>query len=852
MKIIARIFLIALATFCFSLAAPAATFNVNTTADVQDAAPGDGICDNGGGGCSVRAAITEANALAGDDIINIPANTYNQTLNATDDDANAGGDWDITSNITINGSFGANSDLIGGATERVMEIVSPTAVVSMNGLTIAGGHKTGAPAAATRGGGIRNAGTLTITNCRISGNSASGGGGIRNERNLTLNGVSVQQNTCDNGGATCFGGGLYSNTTAAGSVITINNSLFEGNHSTSPGVNGFAFGAGMGFEGAGGFTVNISGSLIVDNVGTGNGTGGSNGNGIRLLATATSVVNFTNTTVRSNDGGATGGGASIQGSGVAIFTGAGGTGTLTGTFDRVTISDNFGNGGGVGLFVNGTSSPITFDIINSTISGNGGGTAGGGVALTNAGGSATSAVTLNFRNSTISSNLASNSGGGIFVEQPVAASAVTANFNFSTISNNTATTAGGGIFRSTAGTVNIKNSIVGNNTAPTGPEMAGTVNSQNYNQFESTTGATITGTTANDTTGDPNIGTLGNHGGPTQTHVPNIPGPVINAIPAGTNDCGTAVTNDQNLLPRPLGGACEKGSVERNPNAQHVMDFDGNGLTDWTVIRAGFLWAVLYNNNGQTSPFWTLSGDKFIPADFDGDGRTEVGVWRQSSNQFIAFSTAAGTIRNETFGIAGDDFSVTGDYDGDGKDDIAVWRPSNGTWYWRTTANGPVFAVQWGQPGDVPAPGDYDGDGKNDFVVRRDDGGGHARFWRVLSSGTTDTFVFGAPTDKIAPGDYDGDGKTDICIVRDKGGQLNWWVIQSSNSAVTVNAWGLNTDSITPGDYDGDGKTDRAIWRPDPNPDAVYFYVDRSFSGTLLTQEWGQQGDFPLGTYNVH
>src|SRR5262245_32787105 len=47
--------------------AAAATFAVDSTVDAVDAAPGDGVCASAGGSCTLRAAIQEANALAGPD-----------------------------------------------------------------------------------------------------------------------------------------------------------------------------------------------------------------------------------------------------------------------------------------------------------------------------------------------------------------------------------------------------------------------------------------------------------------------------------------------------------------------------------------------------------------------------------------------------------------------------------------------------------------------------------------------------------------------------------------------------------------------------------------------------------------
>ena len=600
---IGRILVICLFTFAMSAAVHAATFTVNTTSDTLDVTPGDGNCADAGAMCSLRAAIGEANALAGDDIITLPAGTYTQSLVAANEDLNAGGDWDITTNITINGA-GAGTTILqaaatpGTATERVMEAPGAATVVTINDVTLRHGNKTGAAANATRGGGIRNVGTMTMNNCIVTQNAASGSGGIRNERTITLNGVVVSNNSCNNGGVTCFGGGMY-NTLVALSTVTITNSAFIANTSTSPGANGFGFAAGVGIESATGFNLVISGSSFVNNTGVGTGAAGSNGNGIRILATAASTANITNSAFNSNSGS---GGSSIQGVGIQAFTSTSVNGTLTGTWDRISVTGNNGTvASGIGMVVNGGAMNIT--IRDSTIGSNNSTTSAGGVAISNAGTTVASSSTINFVNSTISGNNASGAGGGVFAEAPAVVGMITTNFNFCTIANNRAnndnsgTDSGGGIFKAVTGVVNLKNTIVADNgvgTGGTAPDLAGTFNSQDYNHVEDMTGATFTGTTTNNATGDPSLGGLANNGGPNLTHLPGAGSPVLNTIPNGTNDCGTTIVADQRGFPRPAGPGCDKGSVEVVAIAAGPWDLsgfirtaDGRGIRNVLVTLSG-------------------------------------------------------------------------------------------------------------------------------------------------------------------------------------------------------------------------------------------------------------------------
>ena len=66
-----------------------ASFSVNTHTMDPDASPGNGICADSAGRCSLIAAVQEANALAGADTITIPAGTYYLRQAETDRNSHA-------------------------------------------------------------------------------------------------------------------------------------------------------------------------------------------------------------------------------------------------------------------------------------------------------------------------------------------------------------------------------------------------------------------------------------------------------------------------------------------------------------------------------------------------------------------------------------------------------------------------------------------------------------------------------------------------------------------------------------------------------------------------------------------
>lgn len=138
-----------------------------------------------------------------------------------------------------------------------------------------------------------------------------------------------------------------------------------------------------------------------------------------------------------------------------------------------------------------------------------------------------------------------------------------------------------------------------------------------------------------------------------------------------------------------------------------TADFDGDGRTDMSVFRpSDGNWYRLNSSNGSISVHgWGLNGDVPVAGDYDGDGRSDIAVFRPSDQIWYRINSTDNSIRVIQWGLAGD-IPTPGDFDGDGPQDHAVFRPSNGTWFILGSTNG-MSSQPWGLNGDIPTPGAF-------------------------------------------------------------------------------------------------------------------------------------------------
>ena len=534
----------------------AATFLVNSTADLPDADQGDGLCLASNGQCTLRAAIMQANFTTGLDTIILPAGVY-QLTRPGDDDMAVLGDLDITDDLILQGA-GRSVTIVDGngavTGDRVFQILATAKNVSLSGLTIRNGKKTNT---FDQGGGLY----------WIGGGS-----------HLILTDVVFENN------AAYYGGGLYLDYSTLGDVVMIDRLVVRANTATAA-----AGGLGVNFGDFAGF--DLRNSQVYGNT-------AFEGGGIYFQGTPTfglSSVSIQTSEIYSNT-------ASLS----AGFENHSGNATVPVVLQASNLYQNHADvyGGGIGNYGTLAISTATLDT-NSAV------TRGGGIYNYEGG-------QIDMQQTTVSRNTA-QTGGGIYSELFIHNNAV-ATLTNSTLSGNSASQDGAGIYADggqinllnatitgnqivvppgttytglgggvyirpfdplkLTPTATASNTLLAKNThsyqpqPPVPDDCFGVLTSLGFNLIEQINNCNVTNTLGNITGQDPLLGPLQNNGGLTLTQELLAGSP---AIDAGNNAACPAT--DQRGIARPYDGngdgtsVCDIGAFEVAAHLSQSLQF---------------------------------------------------------------------------------------------------------------------------------------------------------------------------------------------------------------------------------------------------------------------------------------
>lgn len=326
-----------------------------------------------------------------------------------------------------------------------------------------------------------------------------------------------------------------------------------------------------------------------------------------------------------------------------------------------------------------------------------------------------------------------------------------------------------------------------------------------------------------------------------------------------------------------------RGQIAKN----RPVDYDGDGRNDFSVLRFPAVtppafgqityWNLRSTDGSIAQDFGDVSEDFPAPGDYDGDGKGDLALFRHDPNNtvgadtfFLVFRSSNNTLLAVRWGVTGDR-PVARDYDGDGITDMAVFRGGANAgdqayWYIRQSASNNVqLSVPFGITpdstnaiGDTPVPADYDGDGKFDIAVYRFGGAvpDNTFIVKQSSDSTIKYTTWGNfQSDYILPGDYDGDGKSDYCAARTGAAStspMDWYILRTSDGGTTVRTFGFSADLPTQGDYDGDGRCDLSVYRrgATATSQSTFHYIT-SLDNTVRSQIWGLRADYPVNTFDA-
>ncbi|MCT9089724.1 transglycosylase family protein [Streptomyces sp. ASQP_92] len=277
-------------------------------------------------------------------------------------------------------------------------------------------------------------------------------------------------------------------------------------------------------------------------------------------------------------------------------------------------------------------------------------------------------------------------------------------------------------------------------------------------------------------------------------------------------------------------------TANRAAATQTTGDFNGDGKDDI---------AILYGNGQQT------------------DGTNQTALWTLLSKGTAGFADPVKSWDNLASGSGSWDWNrskiTTGDFNGDGRTDIGVLynngqqtNGTNQTSLWTFSSNGSGFAApvkawqsteSWNWDRSKLTAGDFNGDGKSDVGVlynvgEQADGSHQTALWTFTSTGNgftapqlkwdnndRTTGSWNWDRSKVVAGDFNGDGKSDVGVLYNNGQQTDGtnksalWTATSNGSGFgapvkkweSSGSWNADSSKVTSGDFNGDGRTDVGV-----------------------------------------
>ena len=316
-----------------------------------------------------------------------------------------------------------------------------------------------------------------------------------------------------------------------------------------------------------------------------------------------------------------------------------------------------------------------------------------------------------------------------------------------------------------------------------------------------------------------------------------------------------------------------------------MADFNGDGTTDFVVYRpsTSTYYAQLSDGTGFSYQFGA-PGDQPVVGDFNGDGKTDFAVYRPTSARWlIQYTNLTASGQNPLpnggqdvyFGWGGVDQAAPADFNGDGTTDIAVYRAvgsnsgqTQGLFLIQGQASQSVGTAGQVTSAAIPVALDFNGDGKADASVYQPS---NSQWSFQLSDGTAKTSTLGAAggiplgaplsyrlatssgsSAALSNGDFNSDGKADPTTYNRSTGifsqTLSGSITTSSLGPITYQGRTLSGSNYIPieGDFNGDGKADYGVF---DFSTATYYIEQSSSSGTptLTVKQFGWGGhDLPL------